>query len=161
MYELEFFLSMCVALRSFFLDGRLFLQKIIKNLFLLSICACRRKKWLPKLYVYMFTCFTCAYNGAIPKLNLCLCNTNTKCDLCLCCTYFLSPKLVLCINTNLTRDWFLSARHCYSASSRAKNNFLLNTSSSSVPLAEDATLASPTPSLSCSSWAIWKKDPNK
>ena len=42
--------------------------------------------------------------GAIPKLNLCLCNTNTKCDLCLCCTYFLSPKLVLCISTNLTRD---------------------------------------------------------
>ncbi len=42
--------------------------------------------------------------GAIQKLILCLCNTNTKCDLCLCCTYFLSPKFNLCINTNLARD---------------------------------------------------------
>ena len=42
--------------------------------------------------------------GAFPKLNLCLCNTNTNCDLCLCRTYFLSPKLVCAFSTNLTRD---------------------------------------------------------
>ena len=44
------------------------------------------------------------YSGATPKLILCLCDTNTKCGLCFCCTNFSSPKLVLCIRTNLTRD---------------------------------------------------------
>ena len=86
--------------------------------------------------------------GAFPKLVLCLCGTNTKCDLCLCCIYFSSPKLVLCISTNLTRDW--KNRPSRNTPPPACDNIQPQHTTTEIdhPTGPHALLSSPHPSLS-------------